>query len=113
MLHELGTNCVKYGSLASNQGRVTVTWTVLDGMLLLDWVERGGPAIAVTSRRGFGSTLIEQIAGGSGGKAQMIFEPAGVTWKISLRLSAADANAPTAEIEPALDLAIPQPENVR
>jgi signal transduction histidine kinase/CheY-like chemotaxis protein len=97
MLHELGTNCVKYGSLSTSKGRVTINWTVADDMLNLEWIERGGPAVAATYVRGFGTTLIERIASGSGGRAQMIFEPDGITWKICLVLPAADTNGVSAE----------------
>jgi signal transduction histidine kinase/DNA-binding response OmpR family regulator len=97
MLHELGTNCVKYGSLSASKGRVTISWTVAGEMLNLEWVERGGPTVAATHTRGFGTTLIERIASGSGGRAQMIFEPDGITWKISLVLPAVEAGDASAE----------------
>ena len=92
LLHELGTNSVKYGSLSTSNGRVTVSWKVVNEILNLEWTERGGPAVAAPRKRGFGTTLIERIADGSGGSAQMIFEPTGVTWKISLVLPSSDAN---------------------
>lgn len=58
--HELATNAAKYGALTVDEGRVDVSWQVADGMLILQWTERGGPAIdnpPLTS--GFGSTLAQ------------------------------------------------------
>ncbi len=56
-LHELGTNALKYGALSSLEGSVDVRWQVSDGedgvkQLVLDWVESGGPPVAVPTRRG-------------------------------------------------------------
>src|SRR6185295_9486453 len=42
MLHELGTNAVKYGALSVPAGRVMIAWTVQDQALKLRWEERGG-----------------------------------------------------------------------
>jgi signal transduction histidine kinase/DNA-binding response OmpR family regulator len=104
MLHELGTNCVKYGALSVSKGRVAISWTVAGEMLNLEWIERGGPAVAAPNRRGFGTVLIEQIAGGSGGSAQMISGPDGITWKICLVLPSSDASSAASEsFRPDLD----------
>jgi CheY-like chemotaxis protein len=86
MLHELGTNSLKYGALSTSTGWITVSWTVVDGVLNLQWVERGGPPARAPSKRGFGSTLVEQSAKTVGGKAQVVWESEGVTWQITLPL---------------------------
>jgi PAS domain S-box-containing protein len=86
MLHELGTNSAKYGALSVPQGSVTVTWTVNDAILHLQWKERGGPAVAAPRTRGFGITLIEQSAKSEGGNARMHCEAIGITWNISMPL---------------------------
>jgi two-component sensor histidine kinase len=91
MLHELGTNSVKYGALSTTTGWVTASWTVVDAVLNLQWVERGGPLVKAPSSRGFGSTLIEQSAKTVGGKAHMIWEAEGVTWQITLPLPGPEA----------------------
>jgi PAS domain S-box-containing protein len=84
MLHELGTNSIKYGALSGSAGSISVTWTCNNNTLNLQWVERGGPPVKALSARGFGTTLIEQSAKSEGGSAEMLVEAKGVTWKISL-----------------------------
>jgi two-component sensor histidine kinase len=92
MLHELGTNSVKYGALSTAKGWVTVNWSVIGDVLNLQWVERGGPTVSAPTRRGFGTALIEQSAKSEGGNAQQLFEPEGITWKISLTLPYTDVD---------------------
>ncbi|HEY1735780.1 MAG TPA: response regulator, partial [Methylovirgula sp.] len=86
MLHELGTNAVKYGALSTAKGSVTIGWTVADAMLRLRWQEIGGPAVRAPARRGFGRTLIERTASGEGGEAMMSIEADGVVWNVALPL---------------------------
>ncbi|HEX4260447.1 MAG TPA: CheR family methyltransferase, partial [Acetobacteraceae bacterium] len=63
-IHELTTNAVKYGALSDAQGNVTVRWHVEqasdDDLLVLNWLESNGPAVAPPTHRGFGMTLIER-----------------------------------------------------
>jgi PAS domain S-box-containing protein len=87
MLHELGTNAAKYGALSGTSGSIAIDWTVEDRILSLSWREHGGPPVRVTSKRGFGTTLIEQSAKGEGGTAKMRIEADGVAWDIRLPLS--------------------------
>jgi two-component sensor histidine kinase len=86
MLHELGTNAIKYGALSRAKGIVTISWTVQDGMLRLRWEERGGPDAIAPTTRGFGRTLIEQSAKGDGGDARMSVEAEGIVWNITIPL---------------------------
>lgn len=62
VIHELVTNAVKYGSLSSPSGRLTVTWTVEGAepgqTLRLNWIEENGPAVTPPRKSGFGLTLI-------------------------------------------------------
>lgn len=61
-LHELATNAVKFGALSVETGRVSVRWSRLaDGGFELVWTESGGPTVSPPARRGFGSTLLEQV----------------------------------------------------
>lgn len=85
VLHELGTNSTKYGALSVPTGRVSVTW-VADDALRIRWTERGGPRVAPSPTRGFGTTLIAQSVKGQGGEAHMTSEPEGISWSIVLPL---------------------------
>jgi two-component sensor histidine kinase len=61
-IHELATNATKYGALALSGGHLAVSWTLENrgGMLVLRWVERGGPPLeSPPARRGFGSRVLE------------------------------------------------------
>lgn len=60
VFHELATNASKYGSLATPAGTVDIA-TRFDGdNLVLDWRERGGPAVPdARNDDGFGSRLVE------------------------------------------------------
>ncbi len=88
-LHELATNSLKYGALSTPAGRVTIKGEIADGALLLTWSEAGGPPVAPPQRKGFGSTLINEVPKRYfGGEAQLDFAPAGVTWRLVAPLSA-------------------------
>ncbi|MEZ5366978.1 MAG: GAF domain-containing protein [Bryobacterales bacterium] len=80
VIHELTTNAAKYGALATETGRLGVSWRRLDGGdLEIVWVERGGPEVKEPSRSGFGSVLIERnIPFELGGKAKVEYAPEGL-----------------------------------
>jgi two-component sensor histidine kinase len=59
-VHEMGTNAAKYGALQASRGSVRISWSVSDGVLRFDWLERCGHPIVPPSHRGFGSRLIHQ-----------------------------------------------------
>jgi two-component sensor histidine kinase len=87
VIHELGVNALKYGALSNGDGRISVTWDVsLSHELRLLWQEADGPPVRPPQRRGFGSTLVEKALRGSGGYAELLFEPAGVVCAITMAL---------------------------
>lgn len=69
LLHELGTNAVKYGALSNDRGRIELSWELEgegpDAILTLHWREQGGPPVTAPVARGFGSKLIGMGLGGS------------------------------------------------
>lgn len=92
MMHELATNAVKYGALSRPDGHVSITWS-LSGpadaqQLTLVWREHGGPVVALPSRQGFGSKLIERgLAGAVGGVAKLDYPTTGVTCTLTAPLA--------------------------
>ena len=91
--HELATNAAKYGALSTSDGRIDVQWRTAgaDGpqAIEIDWRESRGPPVAMPSRRGFGSRLIEHgVARELAGASQLIFEPGGVWCRMRFPFSA-------------------------
>jgi two-component sensor histidine kinase len=93
-LHELATNAVKYGALANEDGKVAITWSVAGGRVALTWQESSGPPVAVPTRKGFGSVLIEQAMDG---RAQLEFRADGVKCTLTLPLSTDAGTRPQAQ----------------
>ena len=64
-VHELATNAAKYGALSTQTGRVDIRWSIArpngHGQFSFRWQERGGPQVRAPSRKGFGSTVLEQV----------------------------------------------------
>jgi two-component sensor histidine kinase len=57
ILHELARNAAKYGALAAPNGRISVTWSIANGQLCIEWREEGISDLRVPGRKGFGSKL--------------------------------------------------------
>jgi len=86
-LNELVTNAIKYGALSNEAGSVEISWALAGTggqEFRLLWRERGGPLVTAPLKAGFGSRLIQRhVAEAFGGKAQITFEPEGITYEIS------------------------------
>jgi two-component sensor histidine kinase len=88
ILHELGTNAVKYGALSNGTGCVDVTWQKFahPDLVKLSWQESGGPPVKLPKNRGFGSHLIERAFGGQLGHARLDFNPPGLSCTLEIAL---------------------------
>ncbi len=91
VIHELGTNALKYGALVYQQGKVDVSWSVDRGRrertLEFRWEESGGPRVEPPSNRGFGSMLVERsISYELDGSASLEYRPEGLVCVISAPL---------------------------
>jgi PAS domain S-box-containing protein len=96
IFHELATNAHKYGALSNAVGTVRLSWRFEGGVLSLEWVESGGPAVSSPERRGFGSTLIQHSMAGDGARITSDFAPEGVHWAMTLPLATKAPAAPPA-----------------
>lgn len=90
VLHELGTNAVKYGALSNDVGTVEVTWKKSEinstPTLELIWSEKGGPTVTTPTRQGFGSRMIGRALRGEASSAHFDFRPEGLTVRLQQAL---------------------------
>jgi two-component sensor histidine kinase len=86
-IHELGTNAAKYGALSNESGMVHITWDVMRGpgpRFCLSWIEQGGPAPVQPVRRGFGTTVLTEMAElGLDAEILLEFSPPGLMWQMT------------------------------
>jgi two-component sensor histidine kinase len=81
--HELATNASKYGSLSTDAGELSVTWTRADARIRIVWREIGGPPVSPPERRGFGRVLLERLIGATlNGSVTLDFRPEGLVCEI-------------------------------
>jgi two-component system CheB/CheR fusion protein len=92
IIHELGANSAKHGSLSVPDGSLAISWATekrSENSLVLDWIERGGPRVAKPPRQGFGLTLIErEVTHSLGGTAKIEFEKVGLQVNLRVPLDA-------------------------
>ena len=92
-VHELTTNAVKYGALASEDGCIAVEWSLADGQsgaaLRWEWSETEGPAVSPPGREGFGSMLLKRVLSQQiGAEVNVAFEPEGFRLRMLVPLRA-------------------------
>lgn len=86
-VHELATNASKYGALSVEGGKLTVTWSTLDGQFKLLWKETGGPPVKPPTSEGFGMRLIRRsLAADLRGNVDMDFNESGLECRVVGRL---------------------------
>lgn len=95
IMHELATNALKYGALSVEGGRIHVSWRPAKakasgraaaeaGMIDLVWREHGGPPVTPPTTQGFGTDLVQRMAGSFGGDSNMSYEPDGLVVRIGM-----------------------------
>jgi two-component sensor histidine kinase len=95
--HELATNAVKHGALASATGTIDITWAVSDAILRFNWRERGAPSLFEPRRRGFGTVVLETMVGRTlGAEVELKRHGDGIEWSLSVPLTALDVHQPEA-----------------
>jgi PAS domain S-box-containing protein len=122
--HELGTNSSKYGALGSEDGRVEVTWTIGSGThdagahdasasggreFQLLWNETSTPRPDdrrdETTRKGFGTVVLQRVAPQSLGGSAILERSAGhLRWQLAAPL--ASIIVPQSGAEPDDDVAL-------
>ena len=90
-MHELATNSLKFGALATPRGQLAVTWAATDSggsRLHVSWAESGvAIASAAPRRRGFGQELIEStLPYELNARTNLTFGPGGVRCVIDMPL---------------------------
>jgi two-component sensor histidine kinase len=90
-LAELAGNAVRHGALSAAGGRVALSWDMgADGVVRLNWQERGGPGLpAAPPRRGFGLRFLERGLPhdlGPEARSTMRFDSGGLIYEIRFPL---------------------------
>lgn len=90
-VHEMATNAVKYGALATDEGLVRILWAV-DGnetpTFRFRWTESGGLPVSPPQRRGFGMDVIERGLGAEmDASVTMEYAPAGFVFILTADLA--------------------------
>jgi two-component sensor histidine kinase len=89
--HELATNAVKYGAFAREGGRLELTWKRTDTAVSFVWHETGGVPGEATPRRGFGTTVLENMVGRSlNGEVVREVHELGIEWRFTIPLNSLD-----------------------
>jgi two-component sensor histidine kinase len=86
IFHELATNAAKYGALASESGRVYVSWSRTGDQLDVKWTEVGAGTFNRSTKVGFGSKLLRAVAKQFNGSADLKFEEDGLCCRMVLNV---------------------------
>jgi len=92
-IHELSTNAAKYGALANDEGNIRIVWRTseLDDrrVLVVDWLEDGGPSVKPPESAGFGSLVSGSLLeSGLEGVVTAQYRPSGLAWSLVCPLRA-------------------------
>jgi two-component sensor histidine kinase len=94
IFHELATNAAKYGALASETGRVHVSWSRIGEQLEVKWTEVGAGALNPRMNVGFGSKLLRSAAKQFNGTTDLKFEEDGLHCRMVLNIPENELSSP-------------------
>jgi two-component sensor histidine kinase len=99
--HELATNAVKYGAFSTNGGSLHVAWARTPETVQFLWRETVPVLRQRPERRGFGTTVLENMVGRAlGADVKRTVHADGIEWSFSIPAAALDpANDPSGETE--------------
>jgi PAS domain S-box-containing protein len=91
-LHELTINAIKHGALAHPDGRIAVTWSLEQGpsgqQLRWVWNEHDGPPVALPTRDGFGSRVLNRVLTAQiGAEVDIAYDPDGLRVTVDVPLT--------------------------
>ncbi|WP_421761603.1 sensor histidine kinase [Devosia sp.] len=90
-VHELATNAVKHGAFATENGKLKLTWSRVGDAVAIVWTETGFTPPEDIHRRGFGTTVMENMVGralGSDVVREMLAD--GIEWRMTIPLASLD-----------------------
>jgi PAS domain S-box-containing protein len=87
--HELATNAVRYGALSNERGAIKIDWRIEQQdeqqRLILNWLEKDGPATKPPTYKGFGLDVIERgLPHELEGEVNLEFRPDGLCCTMNL-----------------------------
>lgn len=91
-IHELATNASKHGALSSPTGTIQVSWGIevqdAQRRFTVQWVEAHGPLVKEPERRGFGHSILVDMAEYSlEAQVTLSYPPTGLVWQFSAPVS--------------------------
>jgi CheY-like chemotaxis protein len=97
--HELATNAIKHGALATDTGTVDLGWSVNgtghNRSFSVEWVEYGARMSPSPRPRGFGSKVLSSVIERTlGGTAEAEYRSNGLVWRFRCPLSSILENQP-------------------
>lgn len=87
-LNELCTNTTKFGALSVPEGKVHIDWSTTGDRLRFEWVEVGGPAVSVPTRKSFGTRMMTSLGQQLRGSVRLDYCPDGFAYTLDVPLAA-------------------------
>ena len=94
-LNELCTNTTKFGALSMPSGRVAITWKIDNDTqrLQLSWTEKGGPTVAMPTRRSFGTRMMKSLGRQLNGQVHLAYDTGGFVYTLDAPLKSLTTKA--------------------